>query len=89
MGWPGMNVIRTAISEVLIIEPYWVVRGSAQKREAFPRILSRYVREENVLPIELASRKMNGATARALKLKGRQLLKENFRADDVIFDPKM
>jgi N-acyl-D-amino-acid deacylase len=54
----------------------------------FPRILSRYVRDENVLPLELAIHKMTGATARALKLRDRGLLKEGYRADVVIFDPK-
>ena len=54
----------------------------------FPRILSRYVRDERVLPLELAIHKMTGATARALKLKDRGLLKQGLRADVVIFDPK-
>ena len=54
----------------------------------FPRILSRYVREQNVLPLELAIHKMTSATARVLNLKDRGLLKEGFRAGVVIFDPK-
>ncbi len=53
----------------------------------FPRILNRYVREESVLPVELAIHKMTGATARALKFMDRGLLKEGFRADVAIFDP--
>jgi N-acyl-D-aspartate/D-glutamate deacylase len=53
----------------------------------FPRILSRYVREENALPLPLAIHKMTGATARALKLKDRGLLREGFCADVVLFDP--
>jgi N-acyl-D-amino-acid deacylase len=53
----------------------------------FPRVLSRYVREQNALPLERAVHKMTGATARALKLADRGLLKEGFRADVVIFDP--
>jgi len=53
----------------------------------FPRIIDRYVRGENVLPLELAIHKMTGATARALKFKDRGLLKEGFCADVVIFDP--
>jgi N-acyl-D-amino-acid deacylase len=53
----------------------------------FPRILHHYVRERAALPLELAIHKMTGATARALKLKDRGLLKEGYRADIAIFDP--
>ena len=53
----------------------------------FPRVLSHYVREENALPLPLAIHKMTGATARALKLKDRGLLREGFCADVVLFDP--
>jgi len=53
----------------------------------FPRIISRYVGEERLLPLELAVHKMTGATARALKLRDRGLLREGYRADVVIFDP--
>jgi N-acyl-D-aspartate/D-glutamate deacylase len=53
----------------------------------FPRIISRYVGELGVLPLELAVHKMTGATARALKLRDRGLLREGYRADIAIFDP--
>ncbi len=53
----------------------------------FPRVLSRYVREQNALPLAAAIHKMTGATARALKLKDRGLLREGFCADIVVFDP--
>lgn len=53
----------------------------------FPRILHHYVRERGALPLELAIHKMTGATARALKLKDRGLLKQGYRADVAIFDP--
>ena len=53
----------------------------------FPRVLSRYVRDQKALPLELAIHKMTGATARALKLKDRGLLREGFCADIVLFDP--
>jgi len=54
----------------------------------FPRIISRYVGDEGVLPLELAVHKMTGATARALKLADRGLLREGYRADVTIFDPR-
>jgi N-acyl-D-amino-acid deacylase len=53
----------------------------------FPRIIDHYVRERGALPLELAIHKMTGATARALKLKDRGLLKAGYRADIAIFDP--
>jgi N-acyl-D-amino-acid deacylase len=73
------------------VAPYGTVgKGMPHPRfyGTFPRILSHYVRDERVLPLELAIHKMTGATARALKLKDRGLLQEGFRADVVIFDPK-
>lgn len=72
------------------VAPYGTVgQGMPHPRfyGTFPRILG-YVPDERVLPLELAIHKMTGAIARALKLKDRGLLKEGFRADVVIFDPK-
>ena len=54
----------------------------------FPRIISRYVGEQGVIPLELAIHKMTGATARALKLRDRGLIREGYRADVTIFDPE-
>ena len=54
----------------------------------FPRIIGHYVGEVGVIPLELAVHKMTGATARALKLKDRGLLREGYRADVTIFDPR-
>lgn len=53
----------------------------------FPRILSRYVRERRLLSLETAIRKMTGATAEALQLRDRGLLRPGYAADVVIFDP--
>jgi N-acyl-D-amino-acid deacylase len=53
----------------------------------FPRVLHHYVRERGALPLELAIHKMTGATARALKLKDRGLLKPGYAADVTMFDP--
>jgi N-acyl-D-aspartate/D-glutamate deacylase len=72
------------------VAPYGTVgKGLPHPRfyGTFPRILSRYVRAQNVLPLERAIHKMTGATARALKLADRGLLREGFCADVVIFDP--
>jgi N-acyl-D-amino-acid deacylase len=53
----------------------------------FPRIIDRYVREQAVLPLTAAIHKMTGATACALKLADRGLIREGFCADIAIFDP--
>jgi N-acyl-D-aspartate/D-glutamate deacylase len=53
----------------------------------FPRIISRYVRDERLVPIEQAIYKMTGGSAKALKLRDRGLLRESYRADITIFDP--
>ena len=72
------------------VAPYGTVgQGMPHPRfyGTFPRILSRYVRDQKALPLELAIHKMTGATARALKLKDRGVLRKGFCADVVIFDP--
>jgi N-acyl-D-amino-acid deacylase len=72
------------------VAPYGTVgKGMPHPRfyGTFPRIIHHYVRERSALPLELAIHKMTGATARALKLKDRGLLKEGYRADVAIFDP--
>jgi len=53
----------------------------------FPRILGKYVREESVIPLEDAIRKMTSAVANRLSIRDRGLLREGYRADIVVFDP--
>lgn len=52
-----------------------------------PRVLGRYVREEGVLTLEDAIRKMTSLPAQVLGLKDRGLLREGFYGDVVVFDP--
>ncbi|RMD93362.1 MAG: D-aminoacylase, partial [Calditrichaeota bacterium] len=54
----------------------------------FPRVLGKYVREEKVLPLAEAIRKMTSLPARRLRLQDRGTLKEGYWADVVIFDPQ-
>lgn len=54
----------------------------------FPRILGRYVREEEVLTLEEAVRKASSAVAVRLGLDDRGVLKEGMYADIVAFDPE-
>jgi N-acyl-D-amino-acid deacylase len=53
----------------------------------FPRIIARYVQDQQLIPLQLAIYKMTGGPAKALKLRDRGLLKEGYRADVTIFDP--
>jgi N-acyl-D-aspartate/D-glutamate deacylase len=53
----------------------------------FPRIIGHYAGELGLIPLELAVHKMTGATARALKLSDRGLLRDGYCADVTIFDP--
>lgn len=53
----------------------------------YPRILGRYVRDEQTLPLEEAVRKMTSAVASRLSIRDRGLLREGMYADVVVFDP--
>lgn len=52
------------------------------------RVLGKYVREEKVIPLEEAIRRMTSLAAQKFQLKDRGLLKEGMAADIVIFDDK-
>jgi dihydroorotase/N-acyl-D-amino-acid deacylase len=51
------------------------------------RVLGKYVREEKVIPLEDAIRKMTSAVANRLSIQDRGVLKEGMMADVVVFDP--
>ncbi len=54
----------------------------------YPKILGRYVREEHVLTLEDAVRKMTSAVATRLSIPDRGVLRPGFYADIVVFDPE-
>jgi N-acyl-D-amino-acid deacylase len=54
----------------------------------FPRILGHYVREQRVMPLEEAIRKMSSAVASRLGIQSRGVLREGMYADIVVFDPE-
>ena len=54
----------------------------------FPRILGKYVRDENVISLEEAIKKMTHLPASKLGLKNRGLIKKGYAADINIFDPE-
>ncbi len=53
----------------------------------FPRVLGRYARDERVLTLEDAVRKMTFLTASRLRLRERGLVRHGWWADLVVFDP--
>jgi N-acyl-D-amino-acid deacylase len=54
----------------------------------FARVLGRYVREEGVVPLEEAVRRMTSLPAENFKLRGRGRLQPGHFADVVVFDPQ-
>ena len=53
----------------------------------FPRVLRKYVREENLLTLSEAIRKFSALPAQRMRLADRGVLKQGMWADIVIFDP--
>jgi N-acyl-D-amino-acid deacylase len=86
--------IRTVMSSPLssFISDSWVTAPSAGGKPhpraygTFPRVLGKYVREEKLLTLEQAIKKMTSLPAGKIGLKSRGILKEGFWADVVIFD---
>ena len=54
---------------------------------SYPKILGRYVREQHLLTLEDAVRKMSSAVAARLSLFDRGIIREGMFADLVLFDP--
>jgi N-acyl-D-amino-acid deacylase len=54
----------------------------------FSRLLGKYVRDEKIIPLEEAIRKLSHLPAENLKINKRGLLKEGYYADIVVFDPE-
>jgi len=54
----------------------------------FARLLGKYVRDEHVIPMEEAIRKLTSFPAATLRLKDRGRLQKGYFADVVVFDPK-
>jgi N-acyl-D-amino-acid deacylase len=54
---------------------------------SFPRILGHYVRDEHLLPLEEAIRKMTSKAAARVHLNDRGILRPGMKADITVFDP--
>jgi dihydroorotase/N-acyl-D-amino-acid deacylase len=55
---------------------------------SYPRILGRYVRDQKLMPLELAIHKMTGLPAANVGLQQRGLIRPGYFADVTVFDPK-
>jgi N-acyl-D-aspartate/D-glutamate deacylase len=55
---------------------------------AFPRVLAKYVREEKVISLQEAIRKLTSLSAGILRLSDRGRIEAGYAADIVVFDPE-
>ncbi len=72
------------------VDPEWAEPlGPTHPRAygTYPRVLAKYVREEGVITIEDAVRKMSSSVCDRLGLRDRGLLREGLKADVIVFDP--
>jgi dihydroorotase/N-acyl-D-amino-acid deacylase len=65
----------------------WRERGHPRGFGTFPRILGRYVRQDSVITLEFAIRKMTSLAAQRVGINDRGLLKPGMFADITVFDP--
>jgi len=65
----------------------WGERGHPRGFGTFPRILGRYVRQDSVIPLEFAIRKMTSLAMQRVGINDRGLLKPGMFADITVFDP--
>jgi len=65
----------------------WGDRGHPRGFGTFPRILGRYVRQDSVISLEFAIRKMTSLAAQRVGLTDRGLLRPGMYADITVFDP--
>jgi len=73
-------------SELSLDGPLFEPRSHPRAFGAMPRFLGRYVRDEHLLSLEQAIRKMTSLPAQRERLHDRGLLKEGYFADITIFD---
>jgi len=87
MRQPWVSV-GTDYGETALDGPLSRFHGHPRGYGSFPRILGKYVREEKVLTLEDAIRKMTSLAAQRVKLNQRGLLRNDYFADITIFNPE-
>jgi len=93
----GSSIVATSMSEVDIsnfidwehsnICSDGSISGHPRGHGAFTRVLGKYVREQNLMPLETAVYKMTGLTAEHAGIKNRGLIACGYFADLILFDP--
>lgn len=71
-----------------VVEALKQYGGHPRAYATFSRVLAKYVREEKLLTLEEAVRKMTSLAASRAGLKDRGVLREGMKADVVVFDPE-
>jgi N-acyl-D-amino-acid deacylase len=79
LAWPQANVCSDGASD----------GGHPRGYGAFPRVLGRYVREQKLLSLEDAVRKMSSLAAAHMGIADRGKIAAGMRADLVLFDPRV
>jgi N-acyl-D-amino-acid deacylase len=74
-------------SELSLDGPLFEPHSHPRAFGSMPRFLGHYVRDEHLLPLEEAVRRVTSLPAQRERLRDRGLLKEGFFADITIFDP--
>ncbi len=77
-------------SDAPVLAPEGLFRAQSVHPRAygtFARIFARYVREQQVIPLEEAVRRLTSLPAANLKIRDRGLLRPGYFADVVVFDP--
>jgi dihydroorotase/N-acyl-D-amino-acid deacylase len=74
-------------SELSLDGPLFEPHSHPRAFGSMPRFLGHYVRDEHLLPLEQAIRKITSLPAQRERLRDRGLLKEGYFADVTIFDP--
>jgi N-acyl-D-amino-acid deacylase len=77
LGWPHSNLC----TDGGLVDLHPRARGS------YPRVLGRYVREQNLMSLEQAVYKMSGLAAEHMGFTDRGVIRERAVADLVLFDP--
>ncbi len=74
-------------SELSLDGPLFEPQSHPRAFGSMPRFLGHYVRDEHLLPLEQAIRKITSLPAQRERLRDRGLLKQGYFADITIFDP--